>query len=133
MVSSGALNDIGAAYGTNTVAAAQKTKTSAQDSGFSDLMRNATAQEKTAAAAAASTEPISFSAGADIQKLGIMSQMKKPDLSADIFFSDDFEDNMEEELDSAISFDEIEELDRITDIDAAGLSANSDMLIFPEM
>ncbi len=131
MVSSGALNDIGTAYGTQTqtVTAGKKAPAAGMGAEFGNVMRSS-AQEKTAAAAA-NTDAVTFSAGAEIQKFGIMSQIKKPDLSADLFFSDDFEDTADDELDSAISFDEIEELDRISD--TAAFSANADMLIFPEI
>ncbi|MCR4780091.1 MAG: hypothetical protein K5876_03245 [Ruminiclostridium sp.] len=113
MVSSKALNDLGAAYGTSAVSVAQKKKAHGQSSGFGEVMRG-TAEEKPSPSSAANESAVAFSAGAEIQRLGMMAQMKKTDFSADLFF-DDMDESDEDGLDSAISFDELDELDRITD------------------
>lgn len=56
------------------------------------------------------TESIAFSAGSEVQKMRTMSQMR------DLFFSEElnmFDDD--NDLDDSIGFDEIEELDQLTD------------------
>lgn len=129
MVSTGALNDISAAFGANTATYGQKANTQGSGGNFADAIRG-TASEKTEALSAAGNAAVSFSAGADVQRLGMMKQMKQVDFSADLFFNTD-EDSIEDDLDSSISFDEIEELDRMGDI-GFELQAANEPPIFPD-
>ncbi len=132
MVSSGALKDISTAYGTGNVTLGQKPAgTSGNGAEFAEAMRGTAAAK--AEPAAAGEASVSFSAGAEVQRLGLLRQMKQTDFHSELFFSDD-EDNAEDDMDSAISFDEIEELDRMSDIGFGQLtdsgSGNADGLDF---
>ena len=129
MVSTGALNDISAAFGANTTTYGQKANTQGSGGNFADAMRG-TSAEKAGAPAAADTAAVSFSAGADVQRLGMLKQMKQVDFSADLFFNTD-DDNSEDDLDSSISFDEIEELDLMGDM-ISGPQAMDEPLIFTD-
>lgn len=113
----GALKDIGASYNKKGI----DTRTNhneRQDGSFGKVMRETQQTENTSGTA--TTEEISmFTTGAAIDMLSVMSQLK---VSNEADFSD--------ELDEAIGFDEIEELDSIADSQAINYYDSKDDDVF---
>lgn len=105
----------------NTAAKAGSTDAAVK---FDQIIRDTNISGETAAdSAPAESQSITFSAGADIERMGRMSQMK------DLFFSEEMDLFAEDsDLDDAIGFDEIEELDLIADDEAANKAAEQPVL-----
>ncbi len=106
----------------NTAAQAEPTEAAVSfDRVFRDTHFGSTAQTDDESTAEAGIG--TFSAGADVERMSRMSQVKE------LFFSDELAMfGEDEELDDSIGFDEVEELDLIADDEAASKAAEQPAL-----
>ena len=111
----GTTKDIGTNYDRSVKFGSAGTKQSGENGDnirFGDVLRDAAA-ENTDGNNTNVPFHSSFSAGAAVERLGAMSQIK------DALFDEEFGSGETEDLDADISFDEIQNLDVMTDIAAA--------------